>query len=453
MASLDTRRLPIPELAGRVLVVGLDVTGLSCVRYLAPLGAAVAVVDSREAPPGLDALRNEFPYVPVSAGNFAPEFFERADLVLLSPGVPVSTPEVVDAFRRGVPVWSDIELFARLNDVPIVAITGSNGKSTVTALLGSMAERAGLRAGVGGNIGIAALDLLAHRADVRILELSSFQLETTFSLDAAASVVLNIAPDHMDRYANLGEYAAVKARIYRGNGVQVINVDDPLVRAMTRDRRKLVRFTLTEPDESDFGVRNVSGRAFLCHGEERLLAAEDLRISGHHNVANALAALALSSAVGMDRHAVLSALAEFAGLPHRCQYVAESHGVRFYNDSKGTNVSATVAAIQGLGVPVVLIAGGQGKGQDFTPLAEALANRARGVVLIGEDAPAIRQALAQDVLVCEAADMPTAVQAAAHMAQAGDAVLLSPACASFDMFSDYKARGLAFVAAVEGLGS
>ncbi len=452
MGLADGRLLPIPEISGRILVVGLGVTGLSCVRTLAPLGVAVAVVDSRDRPPGSAELQRDFPFVPICTGGFEQSWFDRADLVLLSPGVPVSTPQIAAAMSRGAPVWSDIELFSRLNDTTTLAVTGSNGKSTVTALLGAMAERSGARTGVGGNIGIPALGLLAEPADIRVLELSSFQLETTFSLDCAASAVLNVSPDHLDRYANLGEYAATKARVYQGGGVQVINVDDPLVAAMARPERKVVRFGLAVPEEGDFGTRRFRGEEWICRGNEAWLTVSSLGTPGRHNLSNALAALALGTAAGFRQDAMIFTLEKFPGLPHRTQLIGELDGVRFYDDSKGTNVGATVAAIRGLHAPIVLIAGGQGKGQDFAPLGAALTGVARGVVLMGEDGAAIREALPSHIPAHQVSSMEEAVNAASSMAQSGDIVLLSPACASFDMFSGFAARGEAFAAAVWELG-
>ena len=443
---------------GITLVVGLGKSGLSAARALQALDAAFAVTDSRTDPPGLAALQAECPEVPLYLGGFDPAAFAGATRLLVSPGVAVQTPVIAAAAARGVPVWGDIELLARLTQAPIAAITGSNGKSTVTTLLGLMAERAGLRAAVGGNLGEPALDLWLQQEhgtgsapDGYVLELSSFQLETTHSLNAQVATVLNISPDHLDRYAGLDEYIAAKRRIFRGNGVMVVNADDPAVMAMLEPGRTVVRFSLQEPGAGDFGLRQVDGEPWLACGSESWIAASELLISGDHNLANALAALAMGQTLGLQRAGMLAALREFTGLAHRTALVAEHRGVRWFDDSKGTNVGATAAAVRGLPGPVVLIAGGDGKNQDFDPLRAALAGKARAVVLIGRDGPLIAEALGDSVLLHSAADMNQAVALAAQSAQPGDSVLLSPACASFDMFSGYEERGRVFAAAVRSL--
>lgn len=440
------------DLSGLNLVVGLGKTGLSCVRTLVNLGAEVEVTDNRAAPPELTALEREFPAVPCHLGGFDPEIFAKAARILISPGMAVTTLPVTDAAAKGIPIWGDIDLFARLTKAPVAAITGSNGKSTVTTLVGQMAERSGVRVAVGGNLGPPALDLL-NRADTElyVLELSSFQLETTSSLAARAAVVLNISPDHMDRYTDLDAYVQAKRRIYRGGGCMIVNADDPLVEVMTEPGRMVVRFTLNEPRKGEFGLRRRGNEIWLAHGDENWLATTDLKISGSHNLANALAALAMGYALGLEKAAMLAALRDFPGLPHRTQLVVEHQGVRWFNDSKGTNVGATVAAVNGLSGHLVLIAGGDGKGQDFTPLREALADKARAAVLIGRDAPLLEEAIDNTVPVHKAKDMDEAVMLAARLARPGDSVLLSPACASFDMFRNYEERGTVFAAAVRRL--
>ncbi|MBK8183628.1 MAG: UDP-N-acetylmuramoyl-L-alanine--D-glutamate ligase [Candidatus Competibacteraceae bacterium] len=448
------------QLEGITLVVGLGKSGLSAARALAALGAAVAVTDSRREPPGLAALRAEFPTMPCYLGGFDSAVFAAAARLLVSPGVAITTPVVAEAMARGVPVWGDIELLARLTRLPIAAITGSNGKSTVTTLLGNMARRAEWRAAVGGNLGDPALDLwLAWERNAQtakplegyVLELSSFQLETTQSLNARVATVLNISPDHMDRYQALDDYVTAKRRVFRGDGVMVVNADDPVVMAMVEPGRDVRRFCLNEPAENEFGLRRVGGETWLARGQEPWIAASELKISGDHNLANALAALAMGNALGLKRKAMLAALREFTGLAHRTTLVRERGGVRWFDDSKGTNVGATVAAVRGLPGPVILIAGGDGKSQDFSPLRAALAEKARGVVLIGRDAPLIAAALADSVPIQSAAYMEQAVTRAADWARPGDNVLLSPACASFDMFSNYEERGAVFAAAVRSL--
>ncbi|MEK7323335.1 MAG: UDP-N-acetylmuramoyl-L-alanine--D-glutamate ligase [Pseudomonadota bacterium] len=434
------------------LIVGLGKTGLSCARFLARRGEEFAAIDSRANPPELAVFRREFPEAAVHLGGFDPMVIFRAQRLIVSPGVALSEAPITAAVNRGAEAVGDIELFAHAARAPVVAITGANGKSTVTTLVGEMAADAGRQVRVGGNLGTPALDLIEENApDVYVLELSSFQLETTTSLNAAAATVLNLSPDHMDRYRDMDEYAAAKARIYRGDGVMVINADDPLVAAMAQRGRRITRFSLSAPAGEDFGVVERAGQAWLARGATLLMSAAELRIKGAHNIANALAALALGAAVDLPMDGMLATLRRFAGLPHRTQWVATRDGVTWYNDSKGTNVGATLAALQGMPGKVVLIAGGLGKGQDFSLLKDAAAAKARAVVLLGRDAPLIEQALAGVVPVVNAASMEEAVLRARDLARAGDTVLLSPACASFDMFKSYDHRGDVFSAAVRSM--
>ena len=433
----------------KTLVVGLGTTGLSVLRFLRARGETVAVTDSRATPPGMAEMREAYADVPAALGGFDADFFAAADRLVVSPGVPLDEPLVRQAEARGAEIIGDIELFARAARAPVVAITGSNGKSTVTTLLGEMAADAGHRVLVGGNIGRPALDLLDQAVpDFYLLELSSFQLDTTYSLDAAAAVVLNVSADHMDRYGSLGRYAASKQRVYRGHGLMLVNRDDPAVVAMQAPGRRSVGFGLGRPLGDDYGILEQAGERWLARGKQRLLACRELAMAGAHNQANALAALALGEAMGLPMASMLDTLRRFDGLRHRTQRVAEIAGVRWYNDSKGTNVGATLAAIEGLAGPLVLIAGGQGKGADFTPLRPALAAKGRGVVLMGEAADAIAAALDGALPLRRARDMADAVAQAAELAEVGDTVLLSPACASFDMFDGFAARGEAFIRAV-----
>lgn len=433
---------------GTTLVVGLGVSGLSCVRFLRDLGLPVEVTDSRAAPPQLEAVRRDLADVPLHLGEFSIPALERCARILLSPGVALEESYLQRARARAVPILGDIELFARCADAPVVAITGSNGKSTVTALVGAMAQAAGRDVRVGGNIGTPALDLLQDTPpELYVLELSSFQLETTGSLNACASVILNLSPDHLDRYADMQAYLEAKLRIYAGDGDIVVNRDDPSLSVCVPAQRRVVGFGIGAPEGSDFGLVDAGGQTWLVQGGERLIAADDLGLRGTHNALNALAALALGTAAGLSRAGMLAALRSFTGLPHRMQWIGERRGVRWYNDSKGTNVGATLAALGGLPGRVVLIAGGLGKGQDFTPLRELAATKARAVVLIGRDAPLIEAALHNVAAIHYAGDMREAVGRAAALAQVGDSVLLSPACASFDMFSGYEDRGRRFVAA------
>jgi UDP-N-acetylmuramoylalanine--D-glutamate ligase len=456
------------ELKGaKVLVLGLGETGLSMGAWLAGRGARVSAADSRARPPRADELPSLLPGVAVHLGGFSDALFEGIDLIAISPGVPLADPAVARAVARGVPVAGDVELFARAvpragsHSPRIVAITGTNGKSTVTALAGAMCRAAGVDCEVAGNISPAVLEAFARREAAGalpgawVLELSSFQLETTRSLGADAATMLNLSEDHLDRYRSMEDYGAAKARVFQGGGVQVLNRDDPRSLAMALPGRPVATFGLDAPRrDEDYGLVSEAGQTWLAQGAKRLMPLSEMKVAGLHNAANALAAIALCRAIGLSLDALLPALREFRGLPHRVQLVGEADGVRFYDDSKGTNVGSTVAALAGLagtGGKVVLIAGGDGKGQDFSPLAPAVAAAGRGVVLIGRDGPAIEKALASTgVRTLRAANMREAVDLAADAARDGDAVLLSPACASFDMFRDYRHRGEAFATAVRG---
>lgn len=447
-AKTATRRQEIPT-----LIVGLGETGLSAARFFDRAGEPFEVADSRSEPPAIEAFRRQWPEVPVRLGRFGARQFEHARRIVVSPGVSLREPALANAVAAGTECIGDIELFARAADAPVVAITGSNGKSTVTALTGALLTAAGRRVRTGGNLGPPALDLLADETgagpDFYVLELSSFQLESTWSLHPLAAVVLNVSADHMDRYRDLAEYAAAKGRIYRGARTAVVNRDDPGAARLAERSSRVIGFTLQVPEAGDFGVIEHAGEDWLAEGAQPLLPAREVPLAGAHNRANALAALALVRAAGLEPASVLDGLRGFSGLPHRMQHVATIDGVDYYDDSKGTNVGATAAAIDGLERPLVLIAGGSGKGADFSGLHAPVARRARAVVLFGRDADAMAAALDGAVPVARVADLDTAVDRAAALARPGDAVLLSPACASFDQFRDYRARGEAFVAAVE----
>jgi len=448
----------------KVLVLGLGETGLSLARWLVAQGARVRAADSRDLPPTFAILRVELPQVEIHCGVFRDESFSDIDLIAISPGIPLSEPAVQRAIARGIPVVGDIELLAQQlasNDskltTKLIGITGANGKTTVTSMVGAMCRAAGLDTEVAGNISPAVLDVLRKRnglqPQVWVLELSSFQLETTSSLNADVSTVLNISEDHLDRYADMDAYAAAKARIFHGDGMQLLNRDDARSMGMALPGRKQLSFGLNEPTHAgDFGIERSASDLWLVQGQQRLLNANELQVAGLHNVANALAALALCRAIGLPLAPLLDALRAFKGLPHRVEFVAEINGVVYYDDSKGTNVGATVAALQGLGHPAVLIAGGEGKEQDFAPLHPVVAKHARAVVLIGRDANKIAAALQGcGVPLLHAHDMVDAVQQSAALAQPGDAVLLSPACASFDMFHNYQHRAEVFVSAVQAV--
>ena len=452
----------------KVLVLGLGDTGLACARWLAARGAQVSVADSRAAPPHAGRLAELLPQVSLFAGAFDDARLQAAELLVVSPGVPLAEPAVARAVAAGVEAVGDVELFARAiaalnaqreHPMQLIAITGSNGKSTVTAMCGVMCQMAGLETCVAGNIGLPVLDALveieegrAPAPQVWVLELSSFQLETTRSLNATAATVLNLSEDHMDRYPDMAAYAVAKARIFSGDGVQVLNRDDARVMAMALPGRRMSSFGLGRcPDNEHYGLCDDE----LCLGGDMLMPIAALPVAGLHNAVNALAALALTRALDLPMEALLRGLVHFKGLPHRVEKVAEIEGVTWYDDSKGTNVGATEAALYGMGArKAVVILGGDGKGQDFAPLKAAVKANARAVLLIGRDAPLIAAAIdGSGIDAYPASSLQDAVGQAQRLAHAGDAVLLSPACASFDMFRNYIHRAEVFVAAVRKLAA
>ncbi|SME93270.1 UDP-N-acetylmuramoyl-L-alanine--D-glutamate ligase [Pseudogulbenkiania subflava] len=442
-----------------IVVVGLGDTGLSAARWLAAHGATVTVADSRDNPPNAATLAESLPGVRLKTGAFDATTFAGAEMLVVSPGVAVATPAIAAFRRAGGEVVGDVELFARAiagSGSKVIAITGSNGKSTVTSLVGHLCRQAGLDTVLAGNIGLPVLDALGEREasgqrpDVWVLELSSFQLETTASLNADAATVLNISEDHLDRYADLLDYAHSKTAVFNGPGVQVLNRDDALVRAMVRPGHVQRWFSLKET--ADYALRQDAGRYWLTVAGEAVFDCAEMSLQGLHNAANALAALALTEAIGLPRAALLEGLKTFTGLAHRVEFVAEVNGVRYIDDSKGTNVGATEAALNGMTRPVVLIAGGDGKGQDFSPLKPACARIARAVLLIGRDAGKIRAALEGLPLpLLDCATLEEATREAARLAEAGDVVLLSPACASLDMFKNYAHRAQVFIDGVRAL--
>lgn len=448
----------------RILVLGLGVSGMSMVRWLVNRGADVSVADTRPKPPLMGQLRTELPNVELRLGAFDERAFAGVEVVAISPGVPLAEPLVRRARERGVPIVGDIELFAQIRreclQCKVIAITGSNGKSTVTEMVGAMCKAAGVRAEIAGNIGTPVLEVVSdidtgkRRApDVFVLELSSFQLESTSTLDAEAAVVLNLSEDHMDRYETVAQYAQSKSSIFCGDGVQVLNREDGYSRDMALDGRCVFTFGSEEPGgRYEWGLRELDGDVWLAQGSENLMKASELNVTGKHNLSNALAALALCRAIRLPYPRLLEGLRKFPGLPHRVQKIAEFSGIRFYDDSKGTNVGATVAALDGMDGRSVIILGGDGKGQNFSPLKPVVARKARAVVLIGRDSNLIHRTIEQTgVSIEHARDMRDAVSRAYRLAQRGDAVLLSPACASFDMFSDYVQRAEVFAAEVAGL--
>lgn len=436
------------------VIVGLGATGVSCARHLAKNGKPFAMVDTRDAPPQLDQFRATFPNVDVELGQLDADILKHASEIILSPGVALREPAIEKYVAQGVPVVGDIEVFARAVTKPVIAITGTNAKSTVTTLVGEMAKAAGYNVEVGGNLGVPVLDLLANNpdTDLFVLELSSFQLETTHSLAPVVATVLNVSPDHMDRYDDIEQYRDAKLRVYQQAKNIVCNADDA---ATDIQHKNKFNFTLKEPRANEFGVRVVDGQSYLAFGDKALMPVADLPVGGNHYVANALAALAIGYGFGLGFEPMLGVLKTFKGLPHRCQLVRERNGVKWFNDSKGTNVGATQAAISGLGASLngklVIIAGGLGKNADFSPLLPILQQYARHIVLIGEAATELADLIGDSVPLSFAASMPEAVTQAEQAAQPGDYVLLSPACASFDMFKSFEHRGEVFTQSVLGL--
>lgn len=441
---------------GLKVVAGLGISGVAAVNFLYEQGYRVAVTDSRELPPGHDQIPAE---VASYFGELNQELLLQADEIVISPGLDLRLPEIQAAVAQGIPVVSEIQILRRATDAPIVAITGSNAKSTVTTLLGLMAVNAGKNVAVGGNLGRPALDLLKDQAELYILELSSFQLETTSNLNAEVAVILNMSEDHLDRHGDMFGYHTAKHRIFQGVKQVVYNRDDSLTRPLVPDQTPMQSFGLNAPDLNQYGIlRDDQNNMWLARGRERLINSRDLYIQGTHNLANALACLALGEAIGLPLDAMLASLKTFKGLEHRCEFVQEIDQVRYYNDSKGTNIGASLAAIEGLGQAIemhqgklVMILGGQAKGQDFKALREAITQYVKTVVLIGEDAELIRNAIEGCAELLFAESLQQAVSICQQQAQRNDVVLLSPACASFDMFKGYEQRGHQFVALVNAL--
>jgi len=453
------------------IILGLGKTGLSLLRFFAkdqhPQRPPLPIVcDTRENPPGLEVLRREFPEVEVRLGAFDSEFLcDCEGTIFVSPGISLKEPALLEAARRGVRISSDIDLFSTFANAPIIGITGSNGKSTVTTLVGEMAKKAGKRVAVGGNLGTPALDLLSKDIELYVLELSSFQLETCDELNAQVACLLNISEDHMDRYKRLEEYRDAKLRIFHGAYHHVLHEDllgDFVME--TGQTEECIPGALwsfgfnTGSDNLHFGVLRSNGVDYLSHDFDLLIPVSELKIRGTHNQLNAMAALAIGYAADLPMPAMLDALREFKGLPHRCQFVREHQGVTWYNDSKATNVGAARAAIEGLGQDIsgklILIAGGDGKGADFSPLLEPVINHCRAVILLGRDADKLAATLSGksgSVPLHLVDSLEQAVGLAAQLAEKADAVLLSPACASLDMFNNFEHRGDVFAKAVEAL--
>ncbi len=428
------------------LVVGLGLTGYSVARFLLARGYRCRVQDTRELPPYLGRLRRDYGDVDFNPRPLDDALIAWADALVVSPGLPVQAPEIQRAMRRGKGILGDVELFARLADAPVIAITGSNGKSTVTTLVGEMIRGDGRAVAVGGNLGTPALDLLAQAPEYYVLELSSYQLETTHSLRPRVAAVLNLCEDHLDRYASYRDYVDAKLRIYRNAEICVSNHDDLLTHHDSHD----LRFSLDPAADAEFRLKADDGN-WLAHRDEGWIRTGELRISGRHNWANGLASMAIAHALGIGRDAIVDALKNFAGIPHRSQFVAEIDGVEYVNDSKATNVGAALASIEGRDRPVVLIAGGQSKGADMTIMTDALRRKVRHVLLFGEDAPLLEAAWRGATEIERVRDMREAVVRAYECAEPGDCVLLAPACASFDMYPKFEARGDDFMARVREL--
>ncbi|MEO0435804.1 MAG: UDP-N-acetylmuramoyl-L-alanine--D-glutamate ligase [Pseudomonadota bacterium] len=429
-----------------LLVVGLGATGLSVARYLHAKGLDFAIVDSREEPPGLPRLREEIPEVRAYCGNAAQTALKGAMDLLVSPGVSLSEPWVREAMEGGARVRGDIDLFAEAAGAPIVGITGSNAKSTVTAWLGEMAAKAGRRAGVGGNIGTPALDTLSPNNELYVTELSSFQLERAGDLDLAVATVLNLTPDHLDRHGNFRAYRRAKHRIFAAARCVVFNADDESTIPANVGSVPSFSWRYGVPVGEEFGLREDSDAVWIAQGRALLLPVSELSLAGRHNIANALAALCLGSAIQLSRDAMLEALCSFSGLPHRCELVADCRGIRWINDSKATNIGASLAAIEGLGQDknLILIAGGEGKGAAFADLAAPVAKHCKAVLLIGAAAEELAREMRGSSSVEISETLERAVSRARELAGSGDTVLLSPACASFDQFANYGARGDVF---------
>ncbi len=440
------------------IIIGLGATGLSCARYLKSEDIPFAVIDTRPNPPHLEEFKKAYPDVPLSLGALDGNLLDQASSVIISPGLSIKNPAILRQISKGTPVIGDIELFALKTKVPTIAITGTNAKSTVTTLVYEMAKTAGFKVKVGGNLGTPALDLLGEeKTELFVLELSSFQLETTFSLKPTIASVLNVTPDHMDRYATFEDYASAKRHIYSDCEIAVCNRDDPFTDCGKTFHKQKLQFTLNNPRDDEFGLIENHGKFYLAHGSEVLLPVEELPILGKHFQANALAALAIGYGFGLPKEAMLNALKCFKGLPHRVQLVRGRQGVLWYNDSKGTNVGATLAAIEGLGGVIkgklILIAGGVGKNADFSSLIPSIEKYVKAVILIGQDANIIANVLGSSVPIQFAKSMEEAVLIAANCAEAGDSVLLSPASASFDMFKNFEHRGSVFMDIVNALSS
>lgn len=439
-----------------VIILGLGETGFACAHFLSKQNIPFSIMDTREIPPKLQEFKTQYPSIPVYTGGFDASFLSKATTIILSPGIPKEHPDIVQNISKNTEIIGDIELFARTNQTSVVAITGSNGKSTVTTLVGEMAKAANIKVAVGGNLGTPAVSLLESNPEMTVLELSSFQLETTYSLKPETATILNLMPDHLDRYTSLEAYYAAKERIYQNCEKVVINREDTISKSMAPKNVPTWTFGLNNSeDDNAFGLILRNDEYWLSRGQQALLPKSKLRIIGRHNIANALAALALGESVNLPLPAMLNTLQTFTGLEHRCEWVAHSKKILWINDSKGTNVGSTLAALQGLKSEIpgkwILIAGGLGKNQDFSPLIPAVSEVCRFVILIGKAADEFETLFSPTVPCKKVNSLEDAVQLAEGQANPGDGVLLSPACASYDMFQNFEERGKSFKAAVHTL--
>ncbi|NNE38513.1 MAG: UDP-N-acetylmuramoyl-L-alanine--D-glutamate ligase [Gammaproteobacteria bacterium] len=436
------------------IVIGLGMTGMSFVRHLSEKTTRLGVVDTRHNPPQLDTLLKEYPDIPFIAGKFDQDLLSSADLLLVSPGVTLSSPAIQAAIHSGAAISGDIELFLNEAQAPVIAVTGSNGKSTVAKLVSEMIAGSGRKVLLGGNYGVPALALLESDVpDFYVLELSSFQLETLNNVNIAVSTILNISEDHMDRYRNFQEYVSVKGKIFKGEGIKIINLDDPVVCNLVRTDDNVISFTHEKPEEGSFGVCQVGDIEWICFGNQRILKVSELQITGRHNLTNSLASLALGNAIGLEIESMAESLKQFKGLPHRCETVLKLNNVEWINDSKATNPGATCAAVQGLanGENIILIAGGDAKNADLSSLSDMVKDRVHSAILIGKDADIVERAISSQCNIYHAMSLAAAVNTAHRIASSGDIVLLSPACSSLDMFADYMERGDKFTICVRQL--
>lgn len=434
-------------------VIGMGHTGMACARFLLKKNIPICVVDTRKAPPAYQHFREEYPDLDLVLGDLPEARLKEAHEIVLSPGVPKSHPSLIAAAQTGVPIVSDIDLFRRYVKKPIIAITGSNAKSSVTTLVGKLLQDAGVDAVIAGNIGIPVVELLNQgiNADVYVLELSSFQLETTHRLNAKVATILNITEDHMDRYDGMPDYIAAKQRIFDGCEMAVVNGDDAQTQP-TAPVENVSYFRASVPNDGEYGLVDNGQDLWLAKGNSPILKASELKVRGRHNQLNALAALAIGEAMGLAMESMVCTLTEFAGLAHRCEWVATINGVEWFNDSKGTNVGATQAAVDGIGADisgqVILLAGGEGKGADFSILADVMRQYVKQLIVFGRDAELLDNALQGSTQIARVAGLDEAIMLAEKVARPGDAVVLSPACASFDMFEGFEARGEHFLKCV-----